>query len=248
MSAQNPSDSMPSQPPADAAYHTDANPVTRNPPEFAVFDTPGTSGPYGAGTDYMDYRPAPGGGRPGMGSRNNSALPTPATRPGMNGRNNSTQPPPPPESSGIPSALARGIRGGGPANAREARGTQYTSAAGGSGGGGGGGGGGHPLRQKENANVDAEQMASAGEGKVAHAVEGAAEGARSSRRRRESSSQNERFHGRVRGEVTLDGDEADMERKKAQQSLAREQVKQDRREGKDVDGGSFGAQPRADIG
>ncbi|KAK1751303.1 hypothetical protein QBC47DRAFT_417240 [Echria macrotheca] len=87
----------------------------------------------------------------------------------------------------------------------------------------------------QNENEDAEQMAVPSEGKVADAVE------------RKSGTQQQ--HGRGRGEVDLQGTEADMERKKAQQSFAREEVKEARREGKDVDGGAgaSGRQPRAEI-
>ncbi|KAK0624090.1 hypothetical protein B0T14DRAFT_565396 [Immersiella caudata] len=96
--------------------------------------------------------------------------------------------------------------------------------------------GGHPLMQNEN--VDGEQMAPEGEGKVAEGV-----------RRKSSAGTGPRWHGRGRGEVTLDGDEADLERKKAQQSWARDQVKEARREGKDVDGGAgaSGRQPSQEV-
>ncbi|KAK3944357.1 hypothetical protein QBC46DRAFT_173683 [Diplogelasinospora grovesii] len=57
----------------------------------------------------------------------------------------------------------------------------------------------------------------------------------------------EQSHGRARGEVSLDGDEADLERKKAQQSLAREQAKEARRAGVDVDGGCVRREPRAEV-
>ncbi|KAK3380482.1 hypothetical protein B0T24DRAFT_717863 [Lasiosphaeria ovina] len=139
-------------------------------------------------------------------------------------------PPPAPPTAGY----EHGVHGGRPANAREARETGYASDSRGG---------------RQNDNEDAEQMAPAGEGAVAHAVERRTRGsaaAAASHTRGESSP-----HGRVRGEVTLDGDEAGVERKKAQQSLAREQVKAARREGKDVDGrgeGNFaGRQPHAEI-
>ncbi|KAK3339953.1 hypothetical protein B0T25DRAFT_636346 [Lasiosphaeria hispida] len=90
----------------------------------------------------------------------------------------------------------------------------------------------HPLQQSETA--EAEQMAPPGEGEVARAVE------------RKSGVQHP--HGRMRGEVTLEGDEADLERKKAQQSWAREEVKSARRVGVDVDGGLGGRQPHAETG
>ncbi|KAK3947559.1 hypothetical protein QBC32DRAFT_81421 [Pseudoneurospora amorphoporcata] len=45
-------------------------------------------------------------------------------------------------------------------------------------------------------------------------------------------------HGRVRGEVSLEPSEADLERKKLQQSWKREEIKKARKAGKDVDGTS----------
>ncbi|KAM7194473.1 hypothetical protein V8F20_007999 [Naviculisporaceae sp. PSN 640] len=71
------------------------------------------------------------------------------------------------------------------------------------------------------------------------------EGRESGQRRRKSSAGQR--HGRIRGEVSLGEDEAELERKKAQQSWDREQIQQARREGKDVDGGSFGARPHAEV-
>ncbi|KAK3311864.1 hypothetical protein B0H66DRAFT_606939 [Apodospora peruviana] len=177
MSAQAPSG--PAQPPKDEAYTAKQNAVSHKPPEEqAVADTPGTSDPFGAGNDYMDYRPAPKG---------------------------SLQDPPSPE---------HGVHGGRPTNDREAKETHYS---------------GHLLHQNEKVDAD-EQMAMPGEGKVADAVE---------------QKHGTQRHGRIRGEVTLGEGDADIERKKAQQSLAREQVKEARREGQDVDGhmGSSERQP-----
>lgn len=58
-------------------------------------------------------------------------------------------------------------------------------------------------------------------------------------------------HGRARGEVTLEADEADLERKKQQQAAARKAVMDARKRGEDVDGrgtsGPSGRQPRAEI-
>jgi len=102
-----------------------------------------------------------------------------------------------------PQPQERGVRGGGPTNAREAKETHYANSNSNSTYGS------HPLREAQNANEDADdQMAPAGEGKVAHAVERANDRAGDARRR-ESSAQR---HGRTRGEVSLDGDEADLER------------------------------------
>ncbi|KAK4445263.1 hypothetical protein QBC34DRAFT_165490 [Podospora aff. communis PSN243] len=136
------------------------------------------------------------------------------------------KPPPSGESpSGIPQPQARGIHGTDPKDYRPV-------------GGEGSGKGGHLLRQNED--VDSEQMAPESEGKVAQAV-----------RRQSSAAEGKgpQWHGRGRGEVTLDGDEADLERKKAQQSWAREEVKEARREGKDVDGGlrASGRQPQPEV-
>ncbi|KAK0703878.1 hypothetical protein B0T26DRAFT_681501 [Lasiosphaeria miniovina] len=196
MSAQDPSG--PPQPPKAAAYALASNPVSHTADDFAVADTPGTSGFGGSGSDYMSYR-----------SHKN--------------------PPPAPPTAGH----EHGVHSEQPANAREARETSYAS---------------DPRGERQNDNEDAEQMAPAGEGAVAHVVERRTRGsaAAASHTRGEGAP-----HGRVRGEVTLDGGEAGVERKKAQQSLAREQVKAARREGKDVDGrgeGNFaGRQPHAEI-
>lgn len=142
MSAQSPSG--PSQPPKSEAFKAVRNTMERKISEQAVADTPGSSGPYGSGNDYLEYRKAPSG------------------------------PPRPSISEGGP-----GIHGTDPRDYKAM--------------------GGHPLRQNEN--VDAEQMAPAGEGEVARAVEGREEGNVGSRR-----------HGRTRGEVSLEGTEAHLER------------------------------------
>lgn len=112
---------------------------------------------------------------------------------------------------GQPSALGRGVRGGKPTSERERQGTHYAAEG---------------EAPEQNDNEDAEaQMETYGEGKVADAVE-------RTRRRNASGSP----HGRARGEVSLDGEEADLERKKAQQQVARQQVKDARQRGEDVDG------------
>ncbi|KAA8631097.1 hypothetical protein SMACR_08937 [Sordaria macrospora] len=56
-------------------------------------------------------------------------------------------------------------------------------------------------------------------------------------------------HGRVRGEVSLEPSEADLERKKLQQSWKREEIKKARKAGKDVDGtsGLGGREPRPEV-
>ncbi|KAK0647052.1 hypothetical protein B0T16DRAFT_327848 [Cercophora newfieldiana] len=130
----------------------------------------------------------------------------------------------------VPSALARGIHGTDPRD--------YHTVGG---GGDSEGGRGHPLRQNENVDAE-EQMAPEAEGKVADAV-------RRKSGTQQGQGQGPEWHGRGRGEVTLEGDEADLERKKAQQSWARDEVKEARREGKDVDGGlgSSGRKPRAEV-
>ncbi|KAK3374785.1 hypothetical protein B0H63DRAFT_418998 [Podospora didyma] len=139
---------------------------------------------------------------------------------------------PPPTSSATEEGS--GVHGGGPANAREARETHYASAGG-------------REQEPQNENEDADKMAPSGEGEVADAVE------RSSAGRRGTNMNDgiKRPHGRTRGEFSLDGDEGDFERKKAQQSIRREQVKEARRHGEDVDGrgeGEFGGrQPQAEV-
>ncbi|KAK3681006.1 hypothetical protein B0T22DRAFT_485581 [Podospora appendiculata] len=169
-----------------------------NPPEYAVADTPGTSDPFGSGTDYMNYRPAP----------KCEHIPDDGT----------TTPSPPPPLSGL-STRSLGVRGGLlPSNAQK---ESEAHAA----------GGGHvlhrhPLRQSEN--VDGEQQAETGSGSVSGVP---------------------LRHGRVRGEVTLDGDEAEMERKKAQHSLARVQLKEELRKGEGVcEAGRSQAEPGWEIG
>ena len=130
---------------------------------------------------------------------------------------------------GVPTASARGIHGTDPRDYKDmtVEGARR-----------------HPLQQDVTAEEDMGGMAPEGEGKVADAVKG------SSRRKGSGESESgQGWHGRGRGEVTLGGEEADLERKKAQQSWAREEVKAARREGRDVDGGAgrSGRQPDTEV-
>ncbi|KAK5655762.1 hypothetical protein OQA88_5299 [Cercophora sp. LCS_1] len=187
MTGQSPSDAP--QPPASAAYTSLRNPIQRNPSEQAVADTPATSGPYGSGNDYLEYRSA------------SSSHPS--------------------QAEGQPQPQGRGVRGVDPRD-------YHTEE--------------HPLRQ--NKNVDAEQMAPEGEGDVARAVREQGEHRGEQGQRRKSLSD---WHGRRRGEVTLEGMEAGIERKKAQQSWAREEVKKKRMEGEDVDGSTEQREPETEV-
>ncbi|ROV98016.1 hypothetical protein VMCG_07002 [Cytospora schulzeri] len=104
------------------------------------------------------------------------------------------------------SSLGRGVQGGDPADATEARHTSRGGAG----------------EKTENENVDAEQMATLGEGKVADAVE------------RKSGMQKAPGD----AEVKIDDFSSDLDKKKAEQAEAREEIKQDRKAGVDVDGGA----------
>ncbi|KAK4198045.1 hypothetical protein QBC40DRAFT_230828 [Triangularia verruculosa] len=111
--------------------------------------------------------------------------------------------------SGNPTA---GIHGGKPTSARERRATRYE---------------GEGQETLQNENEDAQgKMETYGEGEVADAVERA-------RRGRNTSGGP---HGRVRGEVSLWGEEGSLERKKALQEVEREQIRRMRERGEDVDG------------
>ena len=216
--------------------------------ENAVSDTPLTSDPYatpagGGAQDYMSYR------RP---TDAQSQLPTAELRKNLNAARAAGGP------MGVSGAGAwgssRGITGAsGPANPREARETQYISVSRNNsttGLNGMGGqtynGRGHPLREnmQSEARTEGEQMATYGEGDVAHAVEGQSRKRNEGRNRRESTAQGGRpnlnlaqvgegesdhygrermgsashrevsgeRHGRVRGEVSLEPSEADLER------------------------------------
>ncbi|KAF4970407.1 hypothetical protein FZEAL_10047 [Fusarium zealandicum] len=73
--------------------------------------------------------------------------------------------------------------------------------------------------EPQNPNVDAEQMATLAEGKVADAVKGT-----SSRDKPRAD------------DIMIEDYASDIERKKAEQAEAREEIKADRRAGVDVDG------------
>ncbi|KAH8780197.1 hypothetical protein F5883DRAFT_690169 [Diaporthe sp. PMI_573] len=112
------------------------------------------------------------------------------------------------------SSLGRGVQGGsGPVDATEARNT-------GSGGG----------EQPQNPNVDAEQLATFGEGKVADAVQ------------RKSGIQKAPGD----GEVKYDDYASDLDRY-AEQAAARDDIKAAREAGVDVDGGSGGGNVRGGV-
>jgi hypothetical protein len=161
MSAQQPT--APSQPPKSAAFQADDETtkkpsLQRVPSEYAVADTPGTSGPYGSGGDYWSYRKAPS--------------PTPGSSDG----------------GGLRTSQGYGIHGTDPKDYHSTTSQE-------------GGRRQHPLQQNMTADdeeQDQEKMAPATEGKVADAVE------------RKSGTQ--QWHGRARGEVSIAGDEADLER------------------------------------
>ncbi|KAK4167733.1 hypothetical protein QBC43DRAFT_311345 [Cladorrhinum sp. PSN259] len=121
-------------------------------------------------------------------------------------------------SSGMPQSQERGVRGGAPTSERERRETHYASENSNQ----------QETYETQDTNAEGEKMAPASEGKVADAVHHD----RSSQRRATSGSP----HGRVRGEVSLDEVEGDLERKKAQQEVMRRQVMEARERGEDVDG------------
>ncbi|KAF9874976.1 hypothetical protein CkaCkLH20_07670 [Colletotrichum karsti] len=106
----------------------------------------------------------------------------------------------------VPSSLGQGVHSSGPVDATEERNTAYSSSGNDDG--------------PENPNVEAEQMETLAEGKVADAVD------------RKSGAQ--KAPGQ---EVQFDDDASGLERKKREQQEAREAVKEARREGVDVDGG-----------
>ncbi|KAK4212032.1 hypothetical protein QBC37DRAFT_375503 [Rhypophila decipiens] len=119
-----------------------------------------------------------------------------------------------------------------------------------------------------NGDRETEQvkMAPPSEGKVARSVEGTRDSAREMQHREgggghvQSGERGVKYgdlglgseHGKGQGHGDVgqgQGREmgAGLERKKAQQSSDREQVKEARSEGQDVDGGSFGARPHAEV-
>ncbi|KAL2020830.1 hypothetical protein VTK56DRAFT_7923 [Thermocarpiscus australiensis] len=222
MSAQSPTG--PPQPPKSEAYTLDKpNPVTRTLPEYAVADTPGTSGPEFTGPDYLECRSPPP--PPPTQSASESQTQTQTQTQGCLGGT----PMPAPLEHGVDEHARRATRHyAGDKEEGEGEGEAETT--------------------KQNENVDAEQkMATYAEGQVAHAVEGQAR----KRGSKNAGAGGEGLHGRGRGEVPLEPNEADLERKKAQQSVAREQIKEARSKGYDVDGrgtsGPSGRQPRAEI-
>ncbi|KAK4239588.1 hypothetical protein C8A03DRAFT_32349 [Achaetomium macrosporum] len=208
---------MPVQPPNDDAYpSTKPNPM-RNLSEYAVADTPGTCTPGPQRADYFrdDSLHCESAPAPSDDPDTNRHLPTtfgPETTQSSQGRE-----------GGMPTALERGARGSGPVNEKERRETRYVDVEQGEQRG---------AVDEHNDNVDAEgKMAVYAEGEVAHAVE------RSQRRGgSEGLSGSSSLHGRGRGEVMLEANEADLERKKQQQAAARKQVMDARKRGEDVDG------------
>ncbi|KAK4107697.1 hypothetical protein N656DRAFT_802455 [Canariomyces notabilis] len=152
---------------------------------------------------------------------------------------------------GMPSALGHGVRGGEPTTERERQATGYAVAGNESG----------QVRQNDSVDAD-QQLETFAEGDVARAVAKKSGAQRYQYNDENDTSQSgdlqlESLHGRGRGEVSLEANEADLERrvflisKKAQQSVAREQIKDARKMGVDVDGrgqtGPSGRQPRAEI-
>ncbi|KXH64710.1 hypothetical protein CNYM01_02024 [Colletotrichum nymphaeae SA-01] len=106
-----------------------------------------------------------------------------------------------------PSSLGAGVHSSGPVDETERRNTAYVSEGGSS-------------RELENPNVEAEQMATLAEGKVADAVE------------RKSGTQ------KVPGqEIVNEEFGSGIEEKKKEQQEARDAIKKARSEGVDVDGG-----------
>ncbi|CAN8101874.1 unnamed protein product [Discula destructiva] len=107
---------------------------------------------------------------------------------------------------GIPTSRGRGVHGSEPVDELEARNTHV----------------GRPQDQLENENVNAEQMATLGEGKVADAVD------------RKSGTQ------QVPGQGPAEEQDfaSDLDRKKAEQASARQEIKTAKQGGVDVDGGA----------
>ncbi|KAK4227788.1 hypothetical protein QBC38DRAFT_476990 [Podospora fimiseda] len=117
-------------------------------------------------------------------------------------------------SSSMPQSQERGVHGGVPTDQRESRETHYAAE-------------GQHTYEAEEVDAEGEKMAPSTEGEVAAAV-------RHDRHHRRGSSGSP--HGRVRGEISLDKEEGDLERKKAQQEVMRGQVMEARERGDDVDG------------
>ncbi|KAK2031117.1 hypothetical protein LX32DRAFT_681403 [Colletotrichum zoysiae] len=108
----------------------------------------------------------------------------------------------------VPSALGAGVRSSGPADARERENTAYVPE-------------GESREGPENPNVEAEQMETLAEGKVADAVE------------RKSGTQK----APGQDEVRIDDFGSGLERKKQEQQAARDAIQEKRSAGIDVDGG-----------
>ncbi|KAI7787354.1 hypothetical protein LA080_016429 [Diaporthe eres] len=120
------------------------------------------------------------------------------------------------QDQGTFSSLGSGVQGGsGPVDATEARSTGTSGSD----------------AQPQNPNVDAEQLATLGEGKVADAVQ------------RKSGIQKAPGD----GEVKYDDYASDLDRKKAEQAAARNELKEAREAGVDVDGGSAGGNVRGGV-
>ncbi|KAK1997948.1 hypothetical protein LX36DRAFT_700631 [Colletotrichum falcatum] len=108
----------------------------------------------------------------------------------------------------VPSALGAGVHSSGPVDARERENTAYVSEE-------------ASREGPENPNVEAEQMETLAEGKVADAVE------------RKSGTQKAPGQEGVR----IDDFGSGLERKKQEQQAARDAIKEQRSAGIDVDGG-----------
>ncbi|OLN89076.1 hypothetical protein CCHL11_06080 [Colletotrichum chlorophyti] len=112
----------------------------------------------------------------------------------------------------VPSSLGAGVHSSKPVDETEKKNTAYVSEE-------------EARKGPENANVEAEQLETFAEGKVADAVD------------RKSGAQ--KAPGQ---EVTFDDYGSGLEKKKEEQRAAREAIKEARSEGVDVDGG-FGSRP-----
>lgn len=169
------------------------NPM-RNLSEFAVADTPGTSGPAHehVGGDYLTSRFVP--------TESAAASPHPPHQ-----RRRETHAGEENQGGGMPTALGRGVPGGsGPVDDTERKATRYVDLEEAEREG---------VADRQNENVDADaQMEMYAEGKVAHAVKGARRRAAEAQHARGESPAGGGLHGRGRGEVTLQANEAGLER------------------------------------
>lgn len=172
---------MPSAPPIKP------NPM-RNLSEFAVADTPGTSGPDFTGADYLTAR-----ANPRLNSQSQSQAQGRCHSPGY-------------DEGSVSTALGQGVV---PSSRRQRRGTMTVADFESQGG--------EQQNENENVEAQGK-MATFGEGEVAHAMEGARRGRGDGFGRHGASgegrgvSQGLSPHGRGRGEVTLEVGEADLER------------------------------------